>query len=94
MRRLFFIDILVAAIGSTTITGVVLFRNTGLSDAKLSVARSLSLASLPKFRPDPSNAVGYNADAIELGALLFNDTGMSADANVSCATCHLENRQF
>ncbi len=89
-----FIGIFVAAISSAAIAGVVLYRNTGLSDAQLAVARSLSLASLPKFRPDPSNAVGDNADAIELGALLFNDTGMSADANVSCATCHLENRQF
>jgi cytochrome c peroxidase len=94
MRRLFFIGILVAAISSSAIADVVLYRNTGLSDAQLAVARSLSLVSLPKISPDPSNAVSDNPDAIGLGALLFNDTGMSADASVSCATCHLENRQF
>ena len=94
MHRLIFAGTLVVAIGSATIAGVVLYGNTSLSDAELAVARSLSFASLSRIPPDPSNAVADNADAIELGARLFSDTGMSANANVSCATCHQENRQF
>ena len=94
MNRLFFAGTLVAAICGAAIASVTLFSNTGLNDAEWAVARSLSLASLPEIPPDPSNAVADNADAIALGALLFRDAGMSANGNVSCATCHEENRQF
>ncbi len=94
MHRLLLTGTLVAAFGSAAIASVVLFRDTGLSDTELAVARNLTLANLPKMPSDPSNAVADNAGAIALGALLFSDTGMSANANVSCATCHQEDRQF
>lgn len=94
MTRRYFAVTLVAVIISVAVAGTLLFGNASLSDAELKVARSLSLASLPKIPPDPSNVVADNADAVQLGALLFDDTGMSANGLVSCATCHLENRQF
>lgn len=66
----------------------------GWSDIELDVLRSLSLQSLPPLPPDPSNAVADNPQAAEFGKLLFFDTRLSANGNVSCATCHQPARHF
>ena len=50
--------------------------------------RSLSIASLPAVPPDPSNAVADDPDAAILGSRLFFDTRLSANGEVSCASCH------
>jgi cytochrome c peroxidase len=52
------------------------------------ILRSLSVASLPALPDDPSNAVADHPDAAILGSRLFFDTRLSANGQVSCATCH------
>ena len=58
------------------------------SEADRLVLRSLSVASLPDLPPDPSNAVADDPGAAMLGSRLFFDTRLSANGEVSCATCH------
>lgn len=58
------------------------------SDEDLVTLRSLSIASLPPLPADPSNAVADDPDAAIMGGLLFFDARLSANGEVSCATCH------
>ena len=48
----------------------------------------------PALEPDPSNRVSGNQGAIALGGALFKDPGLSGDGQMSCATCHLPQRDF
>lgn len=50
--------------------------------------QSLWIDSLPTPPADPSNTVADDPDAAIMGNRLFFDTRLSADGNVSCATCH------
>ena len=59
-----------------------------------SLIASLSLAELGAVPPDPSNRVADDPRAIDLGRTIFSDTRFSADETVSCASCHLPDRQF
>ena len=43
---------------------------------------------------DPSNRVSGNPDAIRLGEGLFNAPRLSADGQMSCATCHVAGRDW
>jgi cytochrome c peroxidase len=56
--------------------------------------RSLWLGSLPPLSPDPTNAVGDDPRAAKLGQRLFFDTRLSANGQVSCASCHQPARHF
>ncbi len=56
--------------------------------------QSLWLESLPKLPPDPSNAVADNPAAAEFGRQLFFDARLSANGDVSCATCHQQELRF
>lgn len=58
------------------------------------VLASLSLKRLPPAPVDPSNAVEQRPAAVALGQRLFNDTRLSRNGAVSCATCHDPARQF
>lgn len=42
----------------------------------------------PPFKPDPSNRVSGNADAVTLGRTLFFETRLAPGRTMSCATCH------
>jgi len=42
----------------------------------------------PQRAKDPSNRVSGNADAIALGARLFDDRSLSKNADIACTTCH------
>ena len=46
------------------------------------------------FSRDPSNRVSGNADAIELGRLLFHDAPLSANGYIACVSCHQTDRAF
>jgi cytochrome c peroxidase len=46
----------------------------------------------PPVRPDPGNRVSGNPAAIALGEILFFDTRLSGNGQVSCATCHIPER--
>src|SRR5688572_9290361 len=56
--------------------------------------RSLSLAELEPLQADPGNRVADDPRAVALGQRLFFDTRLSSNGKVSCATCHIPNREF
>ncbi len=64
------------------------------SDEERRVLRSLSLASLGPVPADPSNRWADDTLAAELGHRLFFDARLSATGRVSCASCHLPQRDF
>ena len=61
----------------------------GWSAAEITTLESLWLGSLPPLAPDPSNAVGDDPRAAELGQHIFFDTRFSANGGIACATCHI-----
>lgn len=44
--------------------------------------------------PDPTNRVSDKPDAIEFGTRLFFDQRLSGKGEVSCATCHVPERNW
>ncbi|HEX5829406.1 MAG TPA: cytochrome c peroxidase [Gemmatimonadaceae bacterium] len=56
--------------------------------------RSLSLASLGPLPVDPSNRYADDTVAARLGHRLFFDRRLSSTGTVSCASCHLPDREF
>ena len=56
--------------------------------------RALSLAELEPLPPDPSNRVADDPRAVAFGQRLFFDSRLSSNGKVSCATCHVPNREF
>jgi cytochrome c peroxidase len=59
--------------------------------AVLSTMRLSELAPMPK---DPSNAYEGSPGAVSLGQRLFFDGRFSANGAVSCASCHVPDKQF
>lgn len=78
-----------AALAQTEETSPIIW-----SDSEKAVLRSLSIASLPPLPADPSNRVADDRRAVRLGQRLFFDTRLSADNQVSCASCHLPDLAF
>jgi cytochrome c peroxidase len=66
-------------------------RWTGEEMAQLS---SMSLRELGPPPADPTNRVADDPRAAEFGRTLFFDTRLSANGQVSCATCHIPEREF
>ncbi|MEP7065603.1 MAG: cytochrome c peroxidase [Gemmatimonadota bacterium] len=56
--------------------------------------RSLSLGSLERLAPDPSNRYADDSLAARLGQSLFFDARLSSNGRVSCATCHIPEQNF
>jgi cytochrome c peroxidase len=56
--------------------------------SEIEILRSLSLSSLPKLPPDPSNKYGDNRGAADFGHRLFFETRLSSNGKVACVTCH------
>src|SRR5690348_16187024 len=69
-------------------------RAAGWTSEELEQLRSLSLNDLGPVPPDPTNRVAGDARAAALGERLFNDTRLSSNGRVACATCHVANRDF
>ncbi len=61
---------------------------------ELAVLASMRLSQLPAAPADPSNAVERLPAAAALGKRLFNDTRLSGNQAVSCASCHAPDKQF
>jgi cytochrome c peroxidase len=56
--------------------------------------RSMSLRELGPAPADPTNRVADDPRAVAFGRKLFLDTRLSANAHVSCATCHVPEKGF
>lgn len=54
----------------------------------------LAIRELGPAPADPSNRVADDPHAVELGRQLFFDTRLSANGEVSCATCHVPDKAF
>ncbi len=61
---------------------------------EVKVLQSLWIGSLPPVPTDTSNAVADHPQAAQLGYQLFFDTRLSANGQISCATCHQPERFF
>jgi cytochrome c peroxidase len=55
---------------------------------------SMSLRALGPAPADPTNRVADDLRAVEFGRKLFFDTRLSGNGQVSCATCHIPEREF
>jgi len=64
------------------------------SSAEREMLRSLSLATLGPVPADPSNRYADDTAAARLGHRLFFDARLSANGKVSCASCHIAERDF
>jgi cytochrome c peroxidase len=56
--------------------------------------RSLSLANAGPLPGDPSNRYADDSIAARFGQLLFFDTRLSSSGTVSCASCHVAEKNF
>ena len=59
-----------------------------------SMLASLALDKLEMPAPDPSNRMADDTLAARFGRQLFFDANLSSNGKVSCATCHLPERDF
>src|SRR3954469_19528768 len=64
------------------------------SEQEKGMLRSLTLASLEPLAADPSNRFADDSGAAQLGRALFFDARFSSTGTVSCASCHVANRDF
>ena len=55
---------------------------------------SMSLRELGPAPEDPTNRVADDPRAVDFGRKLFFDPRLSANGHVSCATCHIPEREF
>jgi cytochrome c peroxidase len=94
MRRLLVATVAFIIAGAAVVAAGAMLFSPQWSGDELKRIQSLSLASLPPLRPDPSNRVSDDPAAAALGKALFSDTRLSANGAVSCATCHKPERQF
>jgi cytochrome c peroxidase len=76
------------------LTSVAATRGDRWSGEQIEELQTLSLAELEPLAADPTNRVADDPRAVALGHRLFFDTRLSANGKVSCATCHLPDREF
>ncbi len=86
--------VLLASGASTATHAQTPLSTTPWSAAEKDALRSLSINSLPPLPAAPSNKFADDPSAARLGQRLFFDTRLSADGQVSCATCHLSDAAF
>ena len=76
------------------VTGTAAIDQASWSAIDLLGIRTLSISNLPRMPLDPSNAVADDPAAAALGKAFFFDSRFSANGAVSCASCHVPDRQF
>ena len=69
-------------------------RSNEWSPAEIRLLKSLSISSLPAPEPSLSNPVVGDPRAARLGHRLFFEPRLSANAEISCASCHLPELYF
>ncbi|MDB4909523.1 MAG: Di-heme cytochrome c peroxidase [Gemmatimonadetes bacterium] len=78
----------------TTNLHAVSRKRTRWSSKERVLLRSLTLKSLGAIPRDPSNRVADDSTAASFGQLLFFDARLSSTGTVSCATCHMAEKNF
>jgi cytochrome c peroxidase len=94
MRKIVAAAVLIAAASISFVTYVASSRDDRWTAEEIEQLRSLSLAELEPLPPDPTNRVADDPRAVAFGQRLFFDTRLSANGKVSCATCHIPDREF
>jgi cytochrome c peroxidase len=79
------------AMGSAWVYGAT---TDSWSSEERDILKSLALSQLEPLPADPSNRVGDRSNAAQLGRRLFFDSALSSNGKVSCATCHLPEKDF
>lgn len=64
------------------------------SNEEKAALSALWIGNLEPLSPDPTNAVGDDPSAAELGQELFFDPSLSSNGAVSCSTCHAPEKMF
>lgn len=64
------------------------------TDAERGLLRSLWIESLGPVPAEPTNGVAADRAAASLGHMLFFDSRLSGNGEVSCATCHQPGKRF
>ncbi|HET7231986.1 MAG TPA: cytochrome c peroxidase [Longimicrobium sp.] len=93
MRRRRMIGMAALAVVAALACGASI-RSGGWSGEEVATMRSLSIAELEPLPGDPSNRYADDTAAAALGHALFFDKRLSANGQVSCASCHDPERQF
>ena len=91
MKNAIAASLLIASVASIAIAAP---RGDAWTPDEIQQLRSLSLTELEPLAPDPTNRVADDPRAVAFGQRLFFDTRLSSNGKVSCATCHIPNRQF
>jgi cytochrome c peroxidase len=68
--------------------------NADFTEAEKATIASLALSALPPLPPDTTNRFADQPAPAAFGATLFFEQRLSRDGDVSCATCHVADRQF
>jgi cytochrome c peroxidase len=76
------------------LTSVAATRGDRWTSEQIEELQTLSLADLEPLPADPTNRVADDPRAVAMGHRLFFDTRLSSNGKVSCATCHLPDREF
>jgi cytochrome c peroxidase len=84
----------ILALGLVAVLALGGCSGSDFTEQERAVISSLSLSALPPLQPDPTNRYADLPAAAAFGATLFFEQRLSRDGNVSCATCHLLDRQF
>ena len=74
--------------------GAAAWSNRGISNEEMAVLQSMALDQLEPLPADPTNKYADDPRAAELGRKFFFETRFSSNGKVSCATCHMPERQF
>jgi cytochrome c peroxidase len=77
-----------------TMTSAAAPRGDRWTDEEVAQLSSMSLRELHDAPADPTNRVADDPRAAEFGRKLFFDTRLSANGQVSCATCHIPEKEF
>jgi len=84
----------VAVLVTLTVACAAAFGGSRWSAQDVETLRSMWIGELGEVPADPSNRWADDERAAALGHRLFFDTRLSSNGRVSCATCHLPERQF
>src|SRR5215212_10042830 len=79
---------------ATVLVAALADRRERWSAEERETLRSLSLASLGPLPADPSSRFADDPRAAALGERLFSDARLSGNGKVSCATCHIPQKDF